>query len=704
MLGRKAVTESIILPPGIEEERPRVPYYWAFMKVIDQTPYVLSSGAVDKNWLPPKGISALPKAIRKNIPDRLKFWKLDRKDALAARKELSQMEELNIQLRIAVKSNFIFQHHWWRGQIVIRFGPSSEHWDLRIQKDSKIWHLVLKNNPLDGDSVMGYEKPCSDPEAMEKGKKGTEELKPGTDWNPTKDTPAFIKALDFGDCTILEDADLFKKVEFKGKKLIGFFTFTREDPDSDFWIVSKANLTRIESSFSIEKGGIMSELSIEEAENQAAEATETPSQEAAEAVPEEAIQALKDAFKILSSIKEKCSELVKHAIDVLAGAAGYGYPEPEEPGPSYPYPRPRYPKPYEKGEYPKPVSEDLVKVIKDALALLKPFKAQYSAQVKYAVDVLAGAAGYGYPEPMKFEAFEVSPAVLNNLSHILEVTIIRPGQSLATREGKPVFYSDLVLQDSLPLWDGATAFCDHFNKSIKNIAGVYFSPWWDNGVKAKLRVLDDDVYKFLCQLISDKDADLPVPDVGISADIDVTSLSEDDKVSISEILKVNSADIVFSPAAGGSFDRVLNAAGISPPPSNQNKSDAGSPPVQSAEELVPASRVRDLQSAADKLRANFKRVEAVNIKLQQELKDDTTKYKEALLKANPEVPEELIHGSSVEELDQSVIIAQAVVEKIKSRVEETSRIPSGAPVRSGANAENMSSHEKIIYGLQQSRQ
>jgi len=254
-----------ILPPGEEEEAPRVPYYWVLMQPLDQTPYVLSDGAIEKDWLPPKGVSALPKAIKENVPDRLKFWNLSRKEALEPRKELASMEELVTPViasrsserseESAKQSNpsFVLQHHWWRGPIIVRFGPSTEHWDLRIafpsplmgegkgEGEKEIWHLVLKNNPIRARSVMGYQKPCTAPEAMEKGKKGTEELEPGTDWNPTKDTPAFIKALDWGHCVILEDSAAFKKVEFKSDKLQGLFIFTRED-DTDFWTMSQSQL------------------------------------------------------------------------------------------------------------------------------------------------------------------------------------------------------------------------------------------------------------------------------------------------------------------------------------------------------------------------------------------------------------------------------------------------------------------------------
>ena len=47
---------------------------WLLIKPIDQTPYVLSDGAVKDGWIPPKGFSGLPKAIREKVPDEYHYW------------------------------------------------------------------------------------------------------------------------------------------------------------------------------------------------------------------------------------------------------------------------------------------------------------------------------------------------------------------------------------------------------------------------------------------------------------------------------------------------------------------------------------------------------------------------------------------------------------------------------------------------------
>ena len=288
-------------------------------------------------------------------------------------------------------------------------------------------------------------------------------------------------------------------------------------------------------------------------------------------------------------------------------------------------------------------------------------------------------------------------------SKTIAVTIIKP--SVVEDWGGKINYGEQVLRDSVPLWDGAACFSDHFDKRVKNLAGVYYAPYYEDGVKAKLRLTDDNLYKMVCQLIQDREEGLPVPDIGISADINVAFSQGEESIEVTKITRVVSADIVFMPAAGGSLDRILNSCGISATLSEQNASEPGSSPSTDTahghgepdEELVPVSRVRDLQSANDKLRAELKGKDTLN----HRLAGAVGKYREALLLAHSVIPEELIKGESIEELDVSLAQAQAVVEKIKNNIEEADTIPAGAPARTGTDLSEMSSVEKIKRGLHQ---
>jgi len=71
-----------VLPPGIPEEKPLSPFIWLLLVPKEQRPYVLGSEAIEKEWLPPRGISALPEAWRKVVPKELRYWEMPRKKAV----------------------------------------------------------------------------------------------------------------------------------------------------------------------------------------------------------------------------------------------------------------------------------------------------------------------------------------------------------------------------------------------------------------------------------------------------------------------------------------------------------------------------------------------------------------------------------------------------------------------------------------------
>jgi len=667
---------SGLLPPGVTEEEARTPYYWVMMQPVDPAPYVLSSGAIDKDWLPPKDISALSQVIRKNVPRSLRYWTLPRSKALEARKELAQMEELNLQNSMNPTNSFALLHQAFRGQIVVRFGASTEFWRLIIQ-NSKSLQLILHNNPVETET-FGYEKALETQELLEpefiSGKK-PKDIPARSPLNPTKQTPSTITPLDNGTCVLMEDSDTFKKIDFKGKSLKGVYAIVRESESSDIWLVQPSQIPPTENK--------------EDKENMS-EVTKEVTEEQTLSLSKDALAALKEALGILSEVKAQCSKQAQWAIGMLASEAGYGEPEFKSP------PSPE--------DYPKPTAKGVQGKIKKALALLEPFKGKFPKAKQKAIDTLAGACGYGYPEPEKMSnlTFSDIQSADPELKTIL-VTIIKP-TTVETAKGK-FSYSEEVLKNSLPLWNGATAFCDHFNKSIRNIAGVYLEPYYEDGVKAKLRFIDDNLYKLVCQIISDREKGLAVPNVGISADIELAYKPLDHTFNVTQITRVISADIVFSPAAGGTFERVLNACGISNPVEQQNQSQPGSPQQQLDEELVPVIRVRDLQSQNDKLRVQLTSTQGDLEKLQKDMETAILKYREALLAANPLIPEELIQGKTILELAASLSTGQQVVEKIKQNViaseawQSRSRVPAGAPARTGIDIESLSSTDKIKYGL-----
>ncbi|MDP2725908.1 MAG: hypothetical protein Q8P59_00050 [Dehalococcoidia bacterium] len=158
-------------------------------------------------------------------------------------------------------------------------------------------------------------------------------------------------------------------------------------------------------------------------------------------------------------------------------------------------------------------------------------------------------------------------------------------------------------------------------------------------------------------------------------------------------------------AADGSCAKV-RAAGLP----QEEQGDAGSGPAESAEPadkqeepLVPFKRVRDLQSQSDRLRHQLAQREEEVQSLRNSLQEAAIKYRQALLTAYPVIPEQLLSGSTVEELEESLERARLAVEKVRQKLEEgmarSLSVPAGAPVRRSPDLSALSPREKIVYGL-----
>jgi septal ring factor EnvC (AmiA/AmiB activator) len=81
-------------------------------------------------------------------------------------------------------------------------------------------------------------------------------------------------------------------------------------------------------------------------------------------------------------------------------------------------------------------------------------------------------------------------------------------------------------------------------------------------------------------------------------------------------------------------------------------------------------------------------------------------YREARLQASPEVPEELVSGESLEEIDRQFEAAQRIVSEMRGRLEtevQQARVPIGAPARRAQDLSGLSSQEKIRLGLERAR-
>jgi len=89
-------------------------------------------------------------------------------------------------------------------------------------------------------------------------------------------------------------------------------------------------------------------------------------------------------------------------------------------------------------------------------------------------------------------------------------------------------------------------------------------------------------------------------------------------------------------------------------------------------------------------------------KVNESLKQAVTSYKALVIQSNPDVPEELITGDSIEAIADSLAAARELVTKIKKGMEaEISlvRVPVGAPERTAPDLSALSPREKIQYAI-----
>lgn len=227
-----------VLAPGKEEELPQEPYFWICMQPKDQTPYVLDKDAVEKEWVPPKGVSCLPPWIEEKVPSDLRFWEisgnLPRHEKRVALIKYFEEKEIDIS-KAEEEVEFALFRRWWRGPHIIRFGPSEQVFDWVFDLDNRL-RLLLDQNPLDNEQVAGFPE-GNDIDYSEFGEEPAE-LSPESVLNPTKDTPAYIERLEAGEAVFFEDSTQVKKFRIEEGPLEGVWLMNRESGE-EFWSIRK---------------------------------------------------------------------------------------------------------------------------------------------------------------------------------------------------------------------------------------------------------------------------------------------------------------------------------------------------------------------------------------------------------------------------------------------------------------------------------
>ncbi len=132
--------------------------------------------------------------------------------------------------------------------------------------------------------------------------------------------------------------------------------------------------------------------------------------------------------------------------------------------------------------------------------------------------------------------------------------------------------------------------------------------------------------------------------------------------------------------------------------------------AQKDQELVSGdTRVAELEQIVASLESEIttlkqavaKSNDALN-ELSESLSQTVASYKTLVIQSNPDVPEELVTGDSIEAIDNSLASAKELVSKVRKGIEaEISlvRVPAGAPERTAPDLSALSPREKIQYAI-----
>ena len=119
------------------------------------------------------------------------------------------------------------------------------------------------------------------------------------------------------------------------------------------------------------------------------------------------------------------------------------------------------------------------------------------------------------------------------------------------------------------------------------------------------------------------------------------------------------------------------------------------------------ARIAELEASLSEVKSRLDRDEAAAAELTQ-LKESygqaVAKYLGAVRLANSTIPQDIIAGDTIEDIDASLAKATTIAESVKANLEaqaKEAKVPAGAPTRGEISLEGLTPREKIAAGIQQ---
>jgi len=116
------------------------------------------------------------------------------------------------------------------------------------------------------------------------------------------------------------------------------------------------------------------------------------------------------------------------------------------------------------------------------------------------------------------------------------------------------------------------------------------------------------------------------------------------------------------------------------------------------------ARIAELEISLSEARQGSEAAAAELASIKEAKDQAVAKYLSMAKALNPAIPEGIIAGETIEEIDASVEKGRVIVESVKKAMEaeaSMAKVPAGAPTRGEISLEGLSPREKIAAGIQQ---
>ena len=124
--------------------------------------------------------------------------------------------------------------------------------------------------------------------------------------------------------------------------------------------------------------------------------------------------------------------------------------------------------------------------------------------------------------------------------------------------------------------------------------------------------------------------------------------------------------------------------------------------LQNSEETDWKAKSDEMQARIAQLEQGIASRDSELTAIKQSLSGTVAKYRAAVLASESGIPQDLVKGESLDEIDASLELARGIVSKVRQQLEveaESNKVPAGAPPRMPQDLSALSPAEKIAYAL-----